>query len=498
VQVARLDLPKQFDDLVPSLASHALSSEYGIMQRRNSLYALEAILEELSQKRLLGDKQYMRMIAANHLAALVQEGQELIYMLLSDVTVDSTYSEMNLLLIRIIHFLLQSSLSSLVESVNDASEVVDQWMKLTLDFSSAFISERSSGSFTDALSPLCIELWDLVVDVQQTHPIAFGRFLKPFLIMYYKALFLGREETSSLRDPRAFLQYYQERITQPSLLSQEQTILALRFLASVASSSHYVPDETQNEGVPLIQSAMNAPRTTISLKGDFQLLSSDVQQAVHVVWTRFFTSECVCNVVDLCVGSLMTISKDRLIDWAADPEAFFLSKEHWTADDDVSAAAQTLFCGLVESLVGRQVVLPRLVALLNDSESQMQACKLEVATSTYESTQASDTAHPSVVLWEALYTAAGLSASMLDDFNAWNFEAWYRGVLSPSLSFLLANNTGVSSSSWRFVAGGQIYLQRFIRPYTLRLLFPLRLSASITGAFSTDSTVPHRLAHWLQ
>jgi hypothetical protein len=459
VQVARLDLPKYFNDLVPSLASHALSNERSIMQKRNSLYALEAILEELSQKRLLGVKQSMRMIATDHVAALVQEGQRIISMLLSDITVDSTHSEMILNLTRSLHFLLQSSLSSLVQSVNETSTAVDQWMKLTLEFSSAFLSERSSASLTHALSSLCIELWDLVVDVQQAHPIAFGRFLEPFLVMYYNALFLGREETSSIRDARAFLKYYQERITQPSLLSQEQTILALKFLASVASSSHYVPDETQNEAVPLIQSAMNAPRTTITSKGDFQLLSSDVQQAVHAVWARFFSNECVCNIFDLCVGSLMAISKDRLIDWAADPESFFLSEEHRTAEDDVSAAAQTLFCALVESLVGSQVVLPRLVALLNDSESQMQACKLEVATCTYEGSQASDSTHPLVVLWEALYTAAGLSASMLDDFNAWNFEAWYRGLLSPSLSFLRANNTGVSTSR-RSVACGQIYLQR--------------------------------------
>ena len=82
--------------------------------------------------------------------------------------------------------------------------------------------------------------------------------------------------------------------------------------------------------------------------------------------------------------------------------------------------------------------------MLDDHKSQMQACKLEVATSIYESTQESGNVHPSVVLWEALYTAAGLLASMLDDFDAWDFASFYHGVLSPALSFLLSNNTGVS------------------------------------------------------
>jgi hypothetical protein len=34
---------------------------------------------------------------------------------------------------------------------------------------------------------------------------------------------------------------------------------------------------------------------------------------------------------------------------------------------------------------------------------------------------------------------------MLDDFDAWDFASFYHGVLSPALSFLLSNNTGVSS-----------------------------------------------------
>ena len=48
-------------------------------------------------------------------------------------------------------------------------------------------------------------------------------------------------------------------------------------------------------------------------------------------------------------------------------------------------------------------------------------------------------------LWEDLYMAAGFLASMLDNFDAWDFASFYHGVLSPALSFLLLNNTGVSS-----------------------------------------------------
>ena len=78
------------------------------------------------------------------------------------------------------------------------------------------------------------------------------------------------------------------------------------------------------------------------------------------------------------------------------------------------------------------------------SNYRVQACKLKVATSIYESTQESGNILPSVVLWEALYMAAGLSASMLDDFDAWDFASFYHGALSPALSFLLSKNTGVS------------------------------------------------------
>ena len=130
------------------------------------------------------------MVVMDYVVALVQEGQNLISMLLSGITVDLIYSEMILLLICSLHFLLHLSLSALVESVDKASAAVNQWMKLTLDSSSVFVPKHASASLPDALSSLYAKLWDLVVDVQQAHPIAFGCFLEPFLRLYNKLFFL--------------------------------------------------------------------------------------------------------------------------------------------------------------------------------------------------------------------------------------------------------------------------------------------------------------------
>ena len=47
------------------------------------------------------------------------------------------------------------------------------------------------------------------------------------------------------------------------------------------------------------------------------------------------------------------------------------------------------------------------------SNHRVQACKLKVATSMYKSTQESSNVLPSVVLWVALYTAAGLLEACL-------------------------------------------------------------------------------------
>ena len=493
VQVARLDLPKQFHELVPSLVSHVMSVDHSNMQRRNAAYVLEAILEEQSQKRLLGDKNYMREIAMNHAASLVQEALRLVTMLSSDATVDAAVSETILLLIRVLHYWLQSALPFLVESTNDAHAAVDQWMKLTLDCSSALLSELSSSSNSHVakiLPGLCVELWELVVDVQQAHPIAFGRFLEPFLIMFYNALFLGKDGTVSFVEPQAYLRYYEERIMQTSKLPEALTILALRFLANIVSCSFYIPDETENEAVAVIRTDSNGPRTAITSKGDTLLQPSDVQYAVQIVWTRFFTRECICNLADLSICSLMTMSKERMDDWATNPEDFFLSDEHRTAEDDVSAAAQNLYCGLVESSAGSQVFLPRLVSLLNDSESQARASKAEAGISPYAVTVASFPVHPSAVLWESVYTAAGLSVNVLDDFAAWNYAAWYERILSPCLALILSSQSDVSTDVLSLAVGDEI----LVRP-THFLIAPL---FSVAVAIYTAASTSHHLAHWLQ
>lgn len=251
VQVAILDLPKHSLDLVPLLVTHTINLS-SAMQKRNALFALEALLEELSEKRLLGVKQYMRSVALNHVADLIQEGARLVNMLSSDLTL----SEMCLLLVRIIHHLLHSSLSTIMETPGGAAvAAVDEWMKLILDWSAAYLARgrQSPGTNTNTPTRLMELMWELVVEVQQAHPVAFGRYLEPFLSMYYNVLFLGFDGTSGVDDLRTFLKYYEERIYQSSPISDELMIQSLRFLANIASCSHYVPDRETNAAVPVIQ-----------------------------------------------------------------------------------------------------------------------------------------------------------------------------------------------------------------------------------------------------
>ena len=68
---------------------------------------------------------------------------------------------------------------------------------------------------------------------------------------------------------------------------------------------------------------------------------------------------------------------------------------------------------------------------------RVQACKLKVTTSIYKSTQEFGNVLPSVVLWEALYTAAGLLEVCLTTLMPGIFVSYYHGVLSASL-FLFA------------------------------------------------------------
>ena len=436
VQVVLFDLPKHSQDLVPLLVNHAISPQQHVVQKRNALFALEALLEELSEKRLLGIKQYLRTVAINHVATLIQEGARHVTM----VGMDATLSETCSLLICTIRYLLHSSLTIIMESPACAS--VDQWMKLILDCSAAYLTkrQRESDNDDDESTHLIESMWELVVEVQQAHPIAFGRYLEPFLNLYYNVIFLGFDGTSSVGDLQAFLKYYEERIYQSSLIPDKLMMLALSFMSNVASCSQYLPDAETNEAVPNIPSGEAG--TNITAKGDAQFRKSDVQHAVHVVWNSFFSSHRVCDLADLCICHFMAISPEDIEDWAADPESYFVTEDSRNAEDTVAVSAQALFCSFIETSAARPVVVPRLIALLNDSESQMNACRQEVLGKPVAN---GSSIHPSVVLWDAIYTATGLSAFILADFEGWDFQTWYRGILLPCLDLFVSNNDTVSA-----------------------------------------------------
>jgi hypothetical protein len=222
-----------------------------------------------------------------------------------------------------------------------------------------------------------------------------------------------------------------------SPMPDELLILALRFMANVASCSQYLPDAETNEAVPNIQS--DEARTNITAKGDAQFQQSHVQHAVHVVWNSFFSSHRVCDLADLCICHFMAISPEAIEDWVADPENYFITEDSRNAEENVAVSAQALFCSFIEALAARPIVIPRLIALLNDSESQMNVCRQEIVGKPVANGSCPKI-HPSVVLWEAIYTAAGLSATVLEDFEGWDFQSWYRRVLLPCLNLFVLNN----------------------------------------------------------
>lgn len=248
VQIALFDLPKQSQDLIPLLVSHIMTKQQTTLQRRNSLCALEAILEDLSQKRLLGMKQHVQVVATNHVATLIQEASGLVSLCLSNPSsLDTTLSEMCLSFIRVIHYLLEKSLSTIVnERQINAASSVDHWMQLILDYSAAFLSKKEVRTPNQLALQLCESMWELIVDIQEAYPIDFGRYLQPFLNLYYSVLFTGFDETSTTGDCQGLLKYYEKQISQPFSVDESLTILALRFLANTVSCSHYIPDEVRS------------------------------------------------------------------------------------------------------------------------------------------------------------------------------------------------------------------------------------------------------------
>ena len=166
---------------------------------------------------------------------------------------------------------------------------------------------------------------------------------------------------------------------------------------------------------------------------------------MYITWSVFFTPERICDTIDIAMR-FMTLDEERLLEWNEDPENYYTSELNRVAEDDLSACAQNLYLSLAESKIGRPLVAKKISEILEKVDEQMSAAQSESGLKLHanESNYFGD---QSVLFWDAIYTAVGLSVTILKEEAMLNINTWFEVCVYPCLKTILQGKNAVSYGS---------------------------------------------------
>lgn len=446
-RIGRFDLPMTFHELIPTLISSACGAS-AIQTKCNALQALDAVLAEICDKRLLLDKKFVVKIVTEHIATLVQQGyipamdDGVVGVMQSSNEQETTVIENRKMVMQyattmasVLRRLLRHSLPSALNPPCVAS--VDHLFTSVIKFVPALLGVVRNGERSNHqqdVDSLLEELCHLTIDVQKAHPIEFGRYLAPFLELFHQQLV----DIASSATPASG-----DILEEDSSLGRF-VMASMAFLSNVLGCRKYEPDEQANASITDIREGTSVgadgmTKRTITATGDAFATSSTlnaIEHAVQTVWV-YFTPERMTQLADLAIRKLMVLSNSRLEEWEADSEGYFHAESSRSSEDDVNVCAQALYLSLVESKVGKAVVAPRIVEMLQDLESQASAARIEAS----GNIGSSGTGGNDVLILDAIYTAAGISLNALEDGAGFSFGAFFDTYLLPCLEMLLRDQT---------------------------------------------------------
>eukprot|EP00804_Cyclotella_cryptica_P008499 CCRYP_004002-RB/>CCRYP_004002-RB protein AED:0.01 eAED:0.01 QI:3/1/1/1/1/0.75/4/605/1092 len=487
-QIGRMDLPLHFQELIPTLveggvkfyqeaivsaASTASAGAHGdptvtmihspptttspttmkMLYRTiqyNSMNALEAVLEEMSKRRLLMDKKYRDGIAVRYLGTLVRFGLVPALEGVGDTDYGNNQFHNNrtedgvfmmqyaIVTSRAVSHLMTSSFSKLVEDPSMVSTV-----DYTLELIHAFLSHwlptllrrDLSATSHDGMGELATIQCTFIMELQKNHSVVFGRYVDPFLRLFYHS-FLGiveENESGALSCSRHISQSLKGFVT-----------IFLAFLAYVPSSS-CLGDESKEP-----------PREE---NGDPSMHTT----APTNVWDNFFTPSLLQSLVrnlfflfssHIYSPNSGTLEHEKNDDdeyyWDENPEGFYQWEMLRSSEDDVGCAAQNLFLALMECPRGKEVLLPWFVDLLTNVTGQEMAMRVEAGlefSSNVETLMAfmplgcrkgcEEWEREMILQWDVIYTGAGLAGGMLESCPGFDFRSWFDAVLGPGFALLL-------------------------------------------------------------
>ncbi|XP_024543668.1 importin-11 [Selaginella moellendorffii] len=407
-KIARIDYPREWQDLFPNLLQNLQSSD--VLTTLRVYMVLYQILKELSTMRLAAHQQNFHTITSQlfdftwqhwcaDTQAIVNEFSA--FLSSSDRFVSSTQTlpmilERWLLCVKVLGRMLVFGFPSDLNSVQEVPPVkqvcpaILQTIKSFLQYRAAFPGTHQLHSF---MEKALLKLMKVLVTVQNHHPFSFSSelVLPPVLN------FACDQITEQKWDTDLF---------EPFLMR------CMHCVQQVLQCKAYRPSKT---GRVLGEISLTRDETKAKLARQAEQLLSSLLDKKRVLL--------LCET--LLRRYLVYTSKD-LEDWAQDPEGFHHEQSLVQYHDKLRPCAEALYIGLFEN--HREVLTPYVVEVL---QQVSQDCPPPEPDAIVQLS-------PALLTKEAVYAGIGLAYYDLHDYI--DFKLWYEGALVKELRNLHPNN----------------------------------------------------------
>ncbi len=390
-KIVRHDGIQAFDSLLPSLLPCIQHSSFAID-------TLNKIAKELSTQRLLLHKRNFSDLAVSCFPAVMACFKEGCGRVMGDSDLGGDFLGHFSIVVKTLNKLVINTLPSLLEG-GDTGILVGDMFGLSLSLMSALSARPLSAALEKVLSRLS----QTSLEAHRSHPIHFAPYLPPHLHFFASAL-----QTAAVGHTPP------EPFPNPKFITN-----ATNFLSSVSSHPSYSPSQSQNPSMTT---------STITAKGSSHLDPKNLSQAISTTQS-FFTPQTCTALAEIALTHLMPPTSVDLDDWSDDPESYSSTSSNATADDNPRMSGQQLFVSLIERPDSKALLSGFLTALLRSPGPQLQAADIEA------NANPNDPISQEVLRWDAIYTAAGVSASVLAEEI--DFEAWFESAILPGLTMVM-------------------------------------------------------------
>ncbi|CAA6661833.1 unnamed protein product [Spirodela intermedia] len=400
-KIARIDYPKEWPELFPTLAQQLESADTLGSQRL--FMVLFQILKELSSKRLSSDQRNFREIASHlfeyswnlwktDVQKILQDLSGLSQCLPSNSLV---LQQDNLLLIcerwllcsKIIRQLIISGYPSDATSLEDVCTVKEvcplilNAIQSFLPFYSSF--QEGNDRLWEFVKQVCTKLMKILIRIQERHPYSFGDgHVLPLV-----------------------LDLCLNKITSPEreIMSYERFLIqCMVMVKSILECKEY--------------KAVLTGRVINETATKWEERKKSISSSVADILAKILPNERITLLCNVLIRRYVILTANDLEAWHQSPESFHHEQDmiQWT--EKVRPCAEALYIVLFENY--RQLLSPVIVSLLREAMDSCPAVEIEIT--------------PRMLLKDAAYTAAGHVYYELSGY--FSLSDWFNGTLSVELS----------------------------------------------------------------